>query len=212
VFSNPVNGIDPTDPSVAGGDSFDLADVGLDWAAYVRITDPGAAIPDPGNMIPPGTNAGFDLDAIAAVHACVPSPTETPTTTATPQQQSTVTPTSSTTRTATPEPSATSSPTASETVPPSASPTPSSTVAPTPTATVETTPTPPPSDPGDVDGNGGVDARDLSQLIAELFDGDGDRAGAVFGGEVASFAGTDATADGRVSIADAIELLRRRSQ
>jgi hypothetical protein len=218
VLSNPPNGIDPTDPSVSGGDSFDLADVGLAWAAYVRITDPGAAIPDPGNLVPPGTSGGFDLDAIAAVHACVPGATETPTPTATVAPPATPTPTpsasptraSSPTLTATPEPSPTSSPTPA----PSASPTPSSTAAPspTPTSAVQTTPTPPASDPGDVDGNGAVDSRDLSQLVAEIFDGDGDRAEAMFGGEVASFAGTDATADGRVSIADAIEILRRRSQ
>jgi hypothetical protein len=214
VLSSPVNGVDPTDPTVSGGDSFDLADVGLDWAAYVRITDPGAAIPDPGNMIPPGNNAGFDLDAIAAVHACVPSSTETPTPTATAAPTSTATPTLSSTFTPTLEPSATASLTASHTAQPSASPTPSSTIAPSPTATatVETKPTPPPSDPGDVDGNGDVDSRDLSQLVAEIFDGDGDRADEMFGGEIASFAGTDATNDGRVSIADAIEILRQRSQ
>jgi hypothetical protein len=214
VFSTPVNGIDPTDPSVSGGDPFDLAILGLPWAAYVRITDPGPAIPDPGNLIPPGTNAGFDLDAIAAVHACVPSPTETPTPTATPAPTSTVTPTASITFTTTPELSATPSPTASETALPSASPTPSSTAAPSPTATatVETTPTPPPSDPGDVDGNGMVDGNDLSQLIAELFDGDGDRAGAVNEGNVPSFSGADATGDGRVSSADATGLLRRQSR
>ena len=90
VFSNPDNGIDPLDPSVSGGDSFDLASVGLSWAAYVRITDPGATIADPGNMIPPGTNAGFDLDAVAALHACDPGPvaSPTPTYTAVPSQPS----------------------------------------------------------------------------------------------------------------------------
>ena len=73
VLSNPDNGINPLDPSVSGGDQFDLADVGLTWAKYVRITDPGASIDDPGNHIPPGTQAGFDLDALAALHACDPS-------------------------------------------------------------------------------------------------------------------------------------------
>jgi len=83
VYSNPDNGIDPTDPAVSGGDHFDLADVGLPWAAYVRITDPGDAIPDSGSRIPPGISGGFDLDAIAAVHACVSgSPTQTPVATA----------------------------------------------------------------------------------------------------------------------------------
>ena len=98
VLSNPDNGIDPLDPSVSGGDTFDLASVGLAWAAYVRITDPGASIPDPGNMIPPGTSAGFDLDAIAALHACDPGamPSPTPTHTEVP-----ATLTSTPTRTAT---------------------------------------------------------------------------------------------------------------
>src|SRR5262245_45121378 len=54
VLSNPENAIDPLDPSVSGGDVFDLAATGLSWAAYVRITDPGTTIDDVGNRIPPG--------------------------------------------------------------------------------------------------------------------------------------------------------------
>lgn len=71
VFSNPDNGIDPRDPSVSGGDSFDLATVGLTRARFVRITDPAAAVPDPGNAFPvPGPGkSGFDLDAVVAVHS-----------------------------------------------------------------------------------------------------------------------------------------------
>jgi hypothetical protein len=71
VFSHPDNGIDPRDPSVAGGDSFDLAAVGLATARFVRIDDPGAAIHDPGNDFPtPGLGkSGFDLDAVVAVHS-----------------------------------------------------------------------------------------------------------------------------------------------
>ncbi|MGD9763765.1 MAG: dockerin type I domain-containing protein [Candidatus Binatia bacterium] len=86
VLSDVDNGIDALDPAVSGGDTFDLAPTGLAWAAYVRITDPGASIPDPGNLIPPGDNSGFDLDAIAALHACDPSAmgSATPTPTATP--------------------------------------------------------------------------------------------------------------------------------
>jgi hypothetical protein len=86
VLSNPDNGIDPLDPALAGGDTFDLADTGLPWAAYVRITDPGAAIPDPGDRIPPGEKGGFDLDAIAALHACDPGGAASPTPTVTPTQ------------------------------------------------------------------------------------------------------------------------------
>jgi len=84
VLSNPDNGISPLDPNVSGGDQFDLADVGLSWAKYVRITDPGASIDDPGNhLMPPGTSAGFDLDALAALHACDPGLFASPTPTAT---------------------------------------------------------------------------------------------------------------------------------
>jgi hypothetical protein len=98
VLSHPDNGIDPLDPAVSGGDAFDLAAVGLPWAGFVRITDPGAAIPDPGNVIPPGTSAGFDLDAVAALHACdpgqFPTATPTPTTPVEPSQTPTATATS----------------------------------------------------------------------------------------------------------------------
>ncbi len=79
VLSNQENGIDPLDPAVSGGDLFDLATIGLDWASYVRITDAGDTVDDPGNAIPPGTSAGFDLDAIAIVHRCSSAATATPT-------------------------------------------------------------------------------------------------------------------------------------
>lgn len=55
----------PPAPGGAGGDSFDLATVGLAWARYVRIRDPDFWTGDPFGA----TNAGFDLDAVAAVHA-----------------------------------------------------------------------------------------------------------------------------------------------
>lgn len=57
-----VLGGEPTDPETAGGDAFDLADVGLSSASFVRIVDKG-----PQNGA--GTSAGFDLDAVASVHA-----------------------------------------------------------------------------------------------------------------------------------------------
>ena len=41
VLSNQENGIDPTDVDQAGGDGFDLADLGLTEACFVRITDAG---------------------------------------------------------------------------------------------------------------------------------------------------------------------------
>jgi hypothetical protein len=53
------NEIDPLDPAVAGGDAFDLADVGLAEARYVRIVDRA----DMG-----GVSGLFDLDAVAIVH------------------------------------------------------------------------------------------------------------------------------------------------
>ena len=57
IFSFPT-------PAGSGGDSFDLAEVGLHWASYVRIE---AADFDAG---PVGSNnAGFDLDAVVAIHS-----------------------------------------------------------------------------------------------------------------------------------------------
>ncbi len=57
VSANPENGTDPTDPTTAGGDAFDLADLGLPSARYVRIEDSGANAYE-------GSGGGFDLDAI----------------------------------------------------------------------------------------------------------------------------------------------------
>ena len=59
VFTNAdSNAISPSDVDRAGGDAFDLADVGLSKIRYVRISDAGKS----------GTGNGFDLDAIAAIH------------------------------------------------------------------------------------------------------------------------------------------------
>lgn len=72
VYANAdTNTIDPRDPAVSGGDSFDLAAVGLASARFLRITDPGAAIDDYGNHFPtPGPGkSGFDLDAAIAIHS-----------------------------------------------------------------------------------------------------------------------------------------------
>ncbi|CAM3583141.1 cell surface protein [Corallococcus sp. ZKHCc1 1396] len=65
VHSAPDNGISPTDPTVAGGDGFDLADVGLSRARFVRLTDTGL------NSYG-GTSGGFDLDAVAVVNGQPP--------------------------------------------------------------------------------------------------------------------------------------------
>jgi hypothetical protein len=50
----------PLDPAVTGGDAFDLADVGLGRARFVRITDVSNAGAEP--------TAGFDLDAVGVVN------------------------------------------------------------------------------------------------------------------------------------------------
>lgn len=126
----------------------------------------------------PGERAGFDLDAIAAVHHCD-----------TPPPAATATPSGSPTPTA-------DGPT----------PTPSSTRRTTPTATP--TRTAKPATPvetalrGDANGDGVVDALDIDHAIAEIFDGDGDFAGDAGGGRVASSPGVDRNQDGRISVAD----------
>jgi len=64
VYANAdQNSIDPTDPAVAGGDAFDLADLGVSHARYVRITD---------RVDLTGLNGSFDLDAVSIVHAECP--------------------------------------------------------------------------------------------------------------------------------------------
>jgi hypothetical protein len=70
VYSNPDNGISPIDPAVAGGDAFDLADVGMPQARFVKIIDK-IIEPCPATGAKPNTN-GFDLDAIAIVNALHP--------------------------------------------------------------------------------------------------------------------------------------------
>lgn len=58
-----TNQIDPLVPDVAGGDPFDLSDVGLEWARYVRIED----LPEADGGV--GT---FDLDAASIVNPGCP--------------------------------------------------------------------------------------------------------------------------------------------
>jgi len=71
VYSNPTNGISPLDPTKAGGDPYDLADIGVKRARYVRIVDKiiEPCAPDAG---PSDDKNGFDLDAIAVVHGALP--------------------------------------------------------------------------------------------------------------------------------------------
>ena len=61
VYTNSTNGIDATDPDAAGGDRYDLADIGVGRARYVRIRDSGA------NSYA-GNSGGFDLDAVAILN------------------------------------------------------------------------------------------------------------------------------------------------
>ncbi|MDB5215818.1 MAG: Cell surface protein [Myxococcaceae bacterium] len=71
VYAAPGNGISPVDPAHAGGDPYDLADLGLASARFVRIRDLGstACATDPASK---ATNNGFDLDAVAIVNAKTP--------------------------------------------------------------------------------------------------------------------------------------------
>jgi len=85
VFSAPGNGIDPLDPSVSGGDPFDLSEIAVGAAAagvdlfnirYIRITDVIAGTEDDDGDLIPETNVvgqnGFDLDSIAGLNLRVP--------------------------------------------------------------------------------------------------------------------------------------------
>lgn len=69
VFSAPGNGISPVDPSAAGGEAYDLAELGVKTARFVRIRDRSSATcegqPKPNNL-------GFDLDAVSIVNAQSP--------------------------------------------------------------------------------------------------------------------------------------------
>jgi len=60
VLSPPAS---PTDYPACGGDAFDLQDLGVTHASYVRIVDHS------GETCTSGNQAGFDLDAIAILHA-----------------------------------------------------------------------------------------------------------------------------------------------
>lgn len=69
VYSAPDNDISPVDVAKAGGEAFDLADVGLATAKLVRIKDRSTMTC---SGPPSPINLGFDLDAIAIVHAKIP--------------------------------------------------------------------------------------------------------------------------------------------
>ena len=67
VYANPANSIDPFDPTVSGGDTFDLHDVGLTTARFIKIRDANVGSAPVG----PETG-GFDLDAIAIINGTLP--------------------------------------------------------------------------------------------------------------------------------------------
>lgn len=60
VLDYDASAMHPLEPALTGGDAFDLADVGLSEARYVRIRD----LSDSG--VAP--SAGFDLDAVGLIH------------------------------------------------------------------------------------------------------------------------------------------------
>ncbi len=60
VYSNPDNDISPFDVDEAGGEAYDLADIGVARAQYIIIRD----LNDTGS----GGTAGFDLDAISVIN------------------------------------------------------------------------------------------------------------------------------------------------
>ena len=62
VYASSTNTLDPTDPRYAGGDAFALATVGVGRARIVCVRDLSTREPTP-------PSSGFDLDAIASVHA-----------------------------------------------------------------------------------------------------------------------------------------------
>jgi hypothetical protein len=67
VYASSASGYCASDPRVSGGDGFDLRTVGLRRARFVRIRDLRTHPP-----APPTT--GFDLDAVAVVHAARRTP------------------------------------------------------------------------------------------------------------------------------------------
>ena len=71
----PTNGsADPTNPDSSGGDSFDLSEVGLDTAYFVKLTDVTEIIlQDTSHPYYDPTANGFDLDAVVAVHSVITS-------------------------------------------------------------------------------------------------------------------------------------------
>ncbi|MDH7487447.1 MAG: alpha/beta fold hydrolase [Anaerolineae bacterium] len=125
--------------------TFDLAGAGLppDLPYTVRMQDTGGGDPIITVMIPEGGRLTVNIPAgehSLELAAMTPTPTSTPTSTAT--DTPTVTPTSTATDTPTVTPTPTDTPTATPTGTPTATPTPTATSSATPTGTPTDTPTP----------------------------------------------------------------------
>jgi hypothetical protein len=77
----PTNGDrDPSDPSVSGGDGFDLSTIGVGSFRYIRLRDVSRIIlDDPSHPYYDATINGFDLDAVVAVHSMTDGLTDVPT-------------------------------------------------------------------------------------------------------------------------------------
>jgi len=71
VYSAPGNGISPVDTKAAGGEPYDLAELGMTSARFVRVRDL-ATVTCPSNPANKSTTVGFDLDAVAIVNAKLP--------------------------------------------------------------------------------------------------------------------------------------------
>ena len=56
----------------AGGDRFDIADLGLSFVRYLRLVDVDGQVADLGDSLPSAGSAGFDLDAAAALNSSRP--------------------------------------------------------------------------------------------------------------------------------------------
>lgn len=64
-----IGNADPFLPSESGGDSFDLAAIGMDSIRYIKITDISAIVKDnPKHPYWDPTISGFDLDAVIALY------------------------------------------------------------------------------------------------------------------------------------------------
>jgi len=58
----------PFDPNESGGDSFDLADIGIDSIRYIKITDISELLLDRKHPLYDPIVTGFDIDAVIGLH------------------------------------------------------------------------------------------------------------------------------------------------